>query len=107
MSKTYSGKSTGAGGQSIIITDEFGHWVYLRHICRHSPDGFNWGYGGSGPSDAALSIMADAVGLEEAEKWYQRFKAAFVAKWGAEFSITEEEVVSWLQAEKARSALSI
>lgn len=25
---------------------------------RHSPDGFSWGYGGSGPAQTALAIMA-------------------------------------------------
>lgn len=34
------------------------HWPY------HSPDGFEWGYGGSGPSDLALAILADALGEE-------------------------------------------
>ena len=24
---------------------------------NHSPDGFNWGYGGSGPAQLALAIM--------------------------------------------------
>lgn len=28
----------------------------------HSPTGFNWGYGGSGPADLALSLLMDALG---------------------------------------------
>jgi hypothetical protein len=28
---------------------------------RHSPDGFEWGYGGSGPSQLALALCADAL----------------------------------------------
>jgi hypothetical protein len=31
----------------------------LRHIVYHSPMGYSWGYGGSGPADLALSILAD------------------------------------------------
>lgn len=31
----------------------------LRHVELHSPDGFECGYGGSGPADLALSILAD------------------------------------------------
>lgn len=34
----------------------------LPHIVRHSPDGFAWGYSGSGPEDLALSLLADATG---------------------------------------------
>lgn len=31
----------------------------LEPINRHSPDGPNWGYSGSGPADCALSILTD------------------------------------------------
>lgn len=34
----------------------------LPHIIMHSPSGFEWGHGGSGPSDLALAILADALG---------------------------------------------
>lgn len=34
----------------------------LPHVVLHSPSGFEWGYGGSGPSDLALSILADYLG---------------------------------------------
>ena len=31
-----------------------------RHdLFNHSPDGFEWGYGGSGPAQLALAILAD------------------------------------------------
>jgi len=33
----------------------------LRHLVYHSPDGFEWGYGGSGPSDLARSIVGDLI----------------------------------------------
>jgi hypothetical protein len=35
----------------------------LAHVVRHSPDGLEWGYGGSGPADLALSILCDHLGL--------------------------------------------
>jgi hypothetical protein len=38
--------------------------VPLRHVVKHSPSGFSWGYGGSGPADLALSILVDALGIE-------------------------------------------
>lgn len=36
--------------------------VPLHHWVKHSPDGFAWGYGGSGPADLARSLLADALG---------------------------------------------
>lgn len=43
------------------VEEEFGlpHIEPLRHVVYHSPDGFNWGYSGSGPCDLGLSILAD------------------------------------------------
>jgi hypothetical protein len=33
----------------------------LRHLVRHSPTGFEFGYAGSGPSDLARSIVGDLL----------------------------------------------
>lgn len=77
----------------------------LPHIERHSPDGFNWGYGGSGPADTALSILTDCLGEREASILYQLFKWAFVAHWGEEFSITEKEIKDWASEEKKKIEL--
>ena len=80
-----------------------GVWVNsnLRHIERHSPDGFQWGYGGSGPSDLALSILTHFcekkdISLEIAEKYYQKFKHDFVAIAGDELNIKCEDISKWL-----------
>ena len=45
-------------------------------IVRHSPTGFEWGYGGSGPAELALNILSAIVGRETAEEMgiYQKFK---------------------------------
>lgn len=45
-------------------------------IVRHSPTGFEWGYGGSGPADLALNVLAAVIGqrLAEAGGLYQNFK---------------------------------
>ena len=37
-------------------------------IVRHSPTGFEWGYGGSGPAELALNILAAIVGRAAAEE---------------------------------------
>lgn len=51
-----------------------------RHdLTSHSPDGFSWGYEGSGPSQLALAILADHLGPELAMKHYQQFKRDIIA----------------------------
>ena len=46
----------------------------------HSPAEFEWGYGGSGPAQLALAILADHCSDDEqALNFYQRFKWAVVA----------------------------
>lgn len=37
----------------------------LEHYGLHSPSGFAWGYGGSGPGETALNILADFFGEHE------------------------------------------
>ena len=51
-----------------------------RSMTLHSPDGFEFGYAGSGPADLALNILLPLVGPCEAIRLHQAFKDAFVAK---------------------------
>jgi hypothetical protein len=56
----------------------------------HSPTGFNWGYGGSGPAQTALAICLEIFPDQwMAEALYQSFKFSFVSKW-REDEFTEE-----------------
>src|SRR5437868_3513789 len=79
--------------------------VYLAprlDLRNHSPTGFNWGYGGSGPAQLALAILADCVGDVLAQDYYQRFKFAVVAGLPHEgWVIRQEDVVDWLRLEIA------
>lgn len=50
-----------------------------QKLRNHSPDGFEWGYGGSGPSQLALAILLDYTGDKTlAMRHYQNFKIAFI-----------------------------
>lgn len=101
--KKYFGelRSEGVGGQVILVSDSDrnGSTKLLPHIVRHSPDGFNWGYSGSGPADTALSILTDCLGQNVANAFYQEFKSQFVAFWKESFEITEKEIRDWLKPE--------
>lgn len=51
-------------------------------IRNHSPDGFEYGYGGSGPAQLALAICLFAFGNAfKAQAVYQDFKQLYVAAW--------------------------
>lgn len=66
-------------------------------IHNHSPDGFNWGYRGSGPAQLALAILYHFTKSREiALRWYYDFKVAFVSGWGNTWSIRGEEIQNWL-----------
>jgi len=73
MVKVYRGKRV-APLECVVTVDG----EPLEHHVRHS-DGFEWGYGGSGPADLALAILWDCFGELVAREWYQRFKWAVVA----------------------------
>jgi hypothetical protein len=46
---------------------------------QHSPTGFSWGYGGSGPAQLAFAILACEFGPHVARDRYQDFKWAVIA----------------------------
>lgn len=48
-------------------------------VINHSPDGFNWGYNGSGPAQLALAILLEVFPKEVAVAMHQDFKEDFVA----------------------------
>ena len=70
-------------GENVIVVDENGRrYLDPRFDLRtHSPDGFSWGYHGSGCAQLALAILADAIGDERAIANYHMFKGRVVANW--------------------------
>lgn len=57
IAKSFSGQRRHDGRPNeISVTWDDGKTEPLEHIARHSPTGMEWGYGGSGPSDLALSL---------------------------------------------------
>lgn len=67
-------------------------------VANHSPTGFEWGYGGSGPAQTALAILLDFFGdKRKALKWYQQFKWDIIASFKGEFEISEDEISYWIE----------
>ena len=62
-------------------------------IRNHSPTGFEWGYGGSGPAQLALALLVDALGdVEVAEAHYQDFKREVISGLSASWTITAKQI---------------
>lgn len=70
----------------------------LVHHSHHSPDGWAWGYAGSGPAQLALDILWDHLGHRPEPEVYQSFKERFIAPadGDAAFEVTGAEIDLWL-----------
>jgi hypothetical protein len=82
----------------------------LRHIKHHSPTGLEYGYGGSGPADMALSILCDFFGQSptkthiyrghfKAQPHYMTFKWDFIRRLKQRVNhhkISAKDIQDWL-----------
>lgn len=93
--KVYRGTRTEDGTR--VEVEEDGRTRPLdprRDLHDHSPDGFEWGYGGSGPAQLALALAADVLGDDgRARGVYQRLKFKVVGGLGRDgWELTEERL---------------
>lgn len=110
----YRGRPPWTNKAAVVVDDGLvGRERDLVHAVVHSPDGFAWGYGGSGPADLALSILADYFGerqearvrftekgIERAWRFHQSFKWTFVAQWPSDrdWAIDDRQIAAWLKS---------
>ena len=110
MSKWSYKATRSAEGMGVIATVEINNGndkprIYpLHHFVRHSPTGFEMGYGGSGPADLAYSILVHWFlsykfsldeAKEEANAHYQEFKWKFIAPVRDNLAIGDDEIEHW------------
>jgi hypothetical protein len=76
--KIYRGDRDASGTARVTVN---GRKLRPRlDLANHSPTGLEWGYGGSGPAQTALAILADATGDGKlAVHLHQRFKWEVIA----------------------------
>ena len=111
LEKEYRGLQEWGGNTYVYVKgDGPDRPLPLRlEVREHSPTGFNWGYGGSGPAQLALALLADATNNNYLTlEYYQRFKDDVIAGWpyGGNWKIRQNTILIWLRAniEKARQA---
>jgi len=74
---------------------------------NHSPDGFAWGFAGSGPAQLALAILLETSPVQMALAYYQRFKSEFLVNLDrANFEI-EVDIKTWLRKQVEMDAASL
>ena len=105
--RNYHGERTKTGTR-VWWEDDDGDGIVnigeLSHQVLHSPDGFEWGYAGSGPADLARSLLWDVTGHEPEPVQYQTFKENVVAGWKTNnWSINDASIMAWLNKFDVRS----
>lgn len=88
----YKGRYSGMQGQGYVTVDRQ-QLPPRNDLVNHSPDGFAWGYGGSGPSQLALALLAHHFGDDGlALRYYQQFKWEVVTSLPEEWRLTTEQI---------------
>lgn len=90
------------GGDIVCKRDRGIRITNVHHgIVYHSPDGFEWGYGGSGPAELALNILAMFVDRDTAFELHQEFKWKFIASMLQEGgTIKRADVEAWIKVNR-------
>ncbi len=106
----YVGERTEDGCEVMVVHPEGGREPLNPRLDlrAHSPMGFNYGYGGSGPAQLALALLADALGDDKrALRFYQDFKFKVIGRLkGDRFELTRDDIlqaVAELEAARDRS----
>lgn len=108
MTLLYLGTRTENG--TVVTAD--GEPLPPRHdLFNHSPTGFEWGYGGSGPAQLALAILAHHLGSvidtshaksaeavdRAAVRLHQKFKWDVVSRWhDDQWILPASDIDAWI-----------
>ena len=100
--KVFRGRKSGVDCVVELDNDSYTTQLSLENslqVVDHSPDGFQWGYQGSGPSQLAAAILNEVTeDLEITREYYELFKLNHVSRWADEFEINEVQVRDWLRS---------
>ncbi len=68
-----------------------------QKVYNHSPNGFNFGYGGSGPAQLALAILLKFTSKNNALNLHQKFKWDIIAKLPQDDFDIRIDISKWIE----------
>lgn len=89
--------------RNVWIDGKYLDPIKSQQIRNHSPDGHFWSYGGSGPSQLALSILLCHFPKEIALKWYQDFKWDVIATLPKSDFQIEIDLDKWIKKQELKN----
>lgn len=115
----YKGMRIDGDAQVLVMTDKTMQPLPVRlDVIEHSPDGFEWGYAGSGPAQLAMALCIDALGgnepgahagiISRARTVYHRFMVEHLSQLPGprvhndEWSFTGNQVRQWIEVIEQR-----
>lgn len=83
---------------AVFIDGILLHPALSQNVINHSPDGFSWGYCGSGSLQLALAILLHAgVSTEQAQACYRQFMTEFIAIQRRSDWTLDIDIIKWVQ----------
>ncbi len=90
-----------SGNSQVHFNDIWLRPTVSQRVCNHSPDGFAWGYGGSGPAQLALAVLLEAgLPKRDALRYHQDFKRDHIAPLPECGFDVEIDLAQWLKSQK-------
>ena len=83
-------------GHQIEVVVDGEPMDYRYDLLSASPSGFEWGYGGSGPAQLSVALLAHALNDEAAVTYYQQFKRDLVSQFPEDgWELTADDIRRW------------
>lgn len=92
------------GGDTVEVTVNGESLDPRFDLHEFAPTGFGWGYGGAGPAQLALAILANEAGSWIAEMGWYRFEQEIIKRldFHKPFELTSADIRSFLLGEPLR-----
>lgn len=84
--------------RTVIVNGEILNPKESQSVINHSPDGFNWGYSGSGPAQLALALLLHFTNDPNYSFWHhQQLKDDIISGLKGDFSIPVSDIIQWIK----------
>lgn len=96
---TIEGNIDPTTGDAIVTINHHRPLPPRLDLANHSPTGFQWGYGGSGPAQLALAMLAYLYDDDTAQRYHQAFKWDVIIRlpMNEPFTLDTQSVRDWME----------